>query len=166
MTVERTAATIPLQASAAGWRHAVIRTVGRWLKRSGTAWRPSIMLRVVVTRLALSALVGCLLSQLVLGQVRDGLLRAKVQSPVAEARSGFTAANQRRYLAETSAESESTCDLVNDIVQDAANSAGGLYSVVLLGDASPGATTCAALASGGVKLETVTSLPELVRRVG
>ena len=166
MTVERTAAAIPLQASAAGWRQAVIRTVGRWVKRSGTAWRRSIMLRVVGATLALSVLIVFLLGQLVLGQVRDGLLRAKVKSAVAEASSGFTAANQRLILAETSAESESTGDLVNDIVQDAANSGGGLYNVVLLSDASPGATTGAALASGGVKLETVTSLPELVRRVG
>jgi two-component system sensor histidine kinase MtrB len=166
MTVERTAAAIPLQASAAGWRQAVIRTVGRWVKRSGTAWRRSIMLRVVGATLALSVLIVFLLGQLVLGQVRDGLLRAKVKSAVAEASSGFTAANQRLILAETSAESESTGDLVNDIVQDAANSGGGLYNVVLLSDASPGATTGAALASGGVKLETVTSLPELVRKVG
>ncbi len=166
MTVERTAAAIPLQASAAGWRQAVIRTVGHWVKRSGTAWRRSIMLRVVGSTLALSVLIVFLLGQLVLGQVRDGLLRAKVKSAVAEASSGFTAANQRLILAETSAESESTGDLVNDIVQDAANSGGGLYNVVLLSDASPGATTRAALASGGVKLETVTSLPELVRKVG
>jgi two-component system, OmpR family, sensor histidine kinase MtrB len=166
MTVERTAAAIPLQASAAGWRQAVIRTVGRWVKRSGTAWRRSIMLRVVGATLALSVLIVFLLGQLVLGQVRDGLLRAKVKSAVAEASSGFTAANQRLIVAETSAESESTGDLVNDIVQDAANSGGGLYNVVLLSDASPGATTGAALASGGVKLETVTSLPDLVGKVG
>jgi two-component system sensor histidine kinase MtrB len=166
MTVERTAAAIPLQASAAGWRQAVIRTVGRWVKRSGTAWRRSIMLRVVGATLALSVLIVFLLGQLVLGQVRDGLLRAKVKSAVAEASSGFTAANQRLILAETSAESESTGDLVNDIVQDAANSGGGLYNVVLLSDASPGATTGAALASGGVKLETVTSLPDIVDKVG
>ena len=165
MTVERTAAAIPLQASAAGWRQAVIRTVGRWVKRSGTAWRRSIMLRVVGATLALSVLIVFLLGQLVLGQVRDGLLRAKVKSAVAEASSGFTAANQRLIVAETSAESESTGDLVNDIVQDAANSGGGLYNVVLLSDASPGATTGAALSSGGVKLETVTSLPDLVGKV-
>jgi two-component system sensor histidine kinase MtrB len=166
MTVERTAAAIPLQASAAGWRQAVIRTVAGWVKRSGTAWRRSIMLRVVGATLALSVLIVFLLGQLVLGQVRDGLLRAKVKSAVAEASSGFTAANQRLILAETSAESESTGDLVNDIVQDAANSGGGLYNVVLLSDAAPGATTGAALASGGVKLATVTSLPDLVGKVG
>ena len=166
MTVERAAAAIPLQASAAGWRQAVIRTVGRWVKLSGTAWRRSIMLRVVGATLALSVLIVFLLGQLVLGQVRDGLLRAKVKSAVAEASSGFTAANQRLIVAETSSESESTGDLVNDIVQDAANSGGGLYNVVLLSDASPGATTGAALASGGVKLKTVTSLPDLVGKVG
>jgi two-component system, OmpR family, sensor histidine kinase MtrB len=166
MTVERAAAAIPLQASAAGWRQAVIRTVGRWVKLSSTAWRRSIMLRVVGATLALSVLIVFLLGQLVLGQVRDGLLRAKVKSAVAEASSGFTAANQRLIVAETSSESESTGDLVNDIVQDAANSGGGLYNVVLLSDASPGATTGAALASGGVKLETVTSLPDLVGKVG
>ena len=164
MTAERTAAAIPLQASAAGWRQAVIRTVGRWVRRSVTAWRRSIMLRVVGATLALSVLIVFLLGQLVLGQVRDGLLRAKVKSAVAEASSGFTAANQRLILAETSSESEPTDDLRNDIVQDAANSGGGLYNVVLLSDASP--TTGAALASGGVKLGTVTNLPDLVGKVG
>ena len=74
MTVERAAAAIPLQASTAGWRQAVIRTVGRWVKLSGTAWRRSIMLRVVGATLALSVLIVFLLGQLVLGQVRDGLL--------------------------------------------------------------------------------------------
>jgi two-component system sensor histidine kinase MtrB len=166
MTLERAATAIPLQAVTAGWRQAVIRTVGRWVKWLVTAWRRSIMLRVVGATLALSVLIVFLLGQLVLGQIRDGLLRAKIKSAVAEATSGFAAAQQRLILAQTSAESESPGDLVSQIVQDAANSGGGLYNVVLLSDAAPGDTTGAAMASGGVKLETVTKLSDLVTKVG
>jgi two-component system, OmpR family, sensor histidine kinase MtrB len=155
MILERTA-TIPLQATATGWWHTLVRTLGRWGKRSVTAWRRSIMLRVVGATLALSVLIVFLLGQLVLGQIRDGLLRAKINSAVAEASSGFTAADNRLILASQTAESESPNELANRIVTEAANSGGGLYQVVLLGGSATADQSGAMWASGGVLPVTVT----------
>ncbi len=161
MTLQRTA-TIPLQATATGWWQTVIRTLGRWGKRSVTAWRRSIMLRVVGATLALSVLIVFLLGQLVLGQIRDGLLRAKINSAAVEASSGFTAANQRLLVAASPGESDSAPGesdsqnaLANQIVTDAATSGGGLYQVVLLGPNLADGQAGAMWASGGVLPETV-----------
>ena len=125
------------------------------------------MLRVVGATLALSVLIVFLLGQLVLGQIRDGLLRAKTKSAVAEAGSGFSAANQRLVLASTSAESETPNAVANEIVNDAAKSGGGLYQVVLLAATTPGDQSRAMWASGDVRPTTVTdpTMRDLVNAV-
>lgn len=139
MTAERVART-PLQVVAAGWRHRAVRTTGRAVRRMATAWRRSIMLRVVGTTLLLSVIVVVLLGQLVISQIRDGLLEAKENAAIAEATAGFQAAADR--LAD--APDPTSADVLTDIVQQAVNTGGGAYHVVLLDPLPTGGETGAA----------------------
>ena len=62
------------------------------VRRATFAWRRSIQLRVVGSTLVLSVVVLAMLGQLLVGQIRDGLLKARTEVAVAEARAGLAAA--------------------------------------------------------------------------
>lgn len=79
-----------------GSTRALFVVVGRRLRspfrRAVGLYRRSIQLRVVATTLVLSVGVVALLGIVVMNQVRNGLLQAKLQSAQTQADSGFAAA--------------------------------------------------------------------------
>ncbi len=97
-------------------------------------WRSSLHLRVVLTTLALSALVLVLLAQFLLGRVTDGLLAAKERSALDEARAGLAQAELLADSAERGGDPVSNVALVDGIARQLANRAGNpsIYEVLLL----------------------------------
>ncbi|MEI5523884.1 MtrAB system histidine kinase MtrB [Streptomyces brasiliscabiei] len=77
----------------------VLRLFMRWVRRPllpvMRLWRRNIQLRIVVTTLLMSLSVVLLLGFVVIGQVRNGLLDAKVKASQSQATGGFTAAEQK-----------------------------------------------------------------------
>ncbi|MFF4982490.1 MtrAB system histidine kinase MtrB [Streptomyces sp. NPDC001046] len=77
----------------------VIRLFMRWVRRPllpvMRLWRRNIQLKVVVTTLLMSLGVVLLLGFVVIGQVRNGLLDAKVNASQSQATGGFAVAKQR-----------------------------------------------------------------------
>ncbi|GDY74611.1 hypothetical protein SAV31267_040960 [Streptomyces avermitilis] len=77
----------------------VLRLVMRWVRRPllpvMRLWRRNIQLKIVVTTLLMSLGVVLLLGFVVIGQVRNGLLDAKVKASQSQAVGGFTVAGQR-----------------------------------------------------------------------
>ncbi|MER7408577.1 MtrAB system histidine kinase MtrB [Streptomyces sp. NPDC000070] len=77
----------------------VIRLFMRWVRRPllpvMRLWRRNIQLKVVVTTLLMSLGVVLLLGFVVIGQVRNGLLDAKVKASQSQATGGFSVAKQR-----------------------------------------------------------------------
>ncbi|MFF3481659.1 MtrAB system histidine kinase MtrB [Streptomyces sp. NPDC002701] len=76
----------------------VLRLFMRWVRRPllpvMRLWRRNIQLKVVVTTLLMSLGVVLLLGFVVIGQVRNGLLDAKVKASQSQATGGFTVAKQ------------------------------------------------------------------------
>ncbi|MER6573664.1 MtrAB system histidine kinase MtrB, partial [Streptomyces sp. NPDC001093] len=77
----------------------VIRLFLRWVRRPllpvMRLWRRNIQLRVVATTLVMSLGVVLLLGFVVIGQVRNGLLDAKVRASQSQATGGFAVAKQK-----------------------------------------------------------------------
>ncbi|MEU5751663.1 MtrAB system histidine kinase MtrB [Streptomyces sp. NPDC047829] len=77
----------------------VIRLFMRWVRRPllpvMRLWRRNIQLKVVVTTLLMSLGVVLLLGFVVIGQVRNGLLDAKVKASQSQATGGFAVARQK-----------------------------------------------------------------------
>ncbi|WP_328871793.1 MtrAB system histidine kinase MtrB [Streptomyces sp. NBC_00287] len=77
----------------------VLRLFMRWVRRPllpvMRLWRRNIQLKVVVTTLLMSLGVVLLLGFVVIGQVRNGLLDAKVKASQSQATGGFSAAKQK-----------------------------------------------------------------------
>jgi two-component system sensor histidine kinase MtrB len=97
-------------------------------------WRRSLRLRVVGTTLALSTIVIVVLGQLLVGRITDGLLEAKVETSLVEARAGLT---QAQSLVSASAVSDpSSADrLIDQVAVQLANRGSGtprLFDVLLL----------------------------------
>ncbi|MFJ9755436.1 MtrAB system histidine kinase MtrB [Streptomyces sp. NPDC101149] len=77
----------------------VLRLLMRWVRRPllpvMRLWRRNIQLKIVVTTLLMSLGVVLLLGFVVIGQVRNGLLDAKVKASQSQAAGGFTVAGQK-----------------------------------------------------------------------
>jgi two-component system sensor histidine kinase MtrB len=77
----------------------VLRLLMRWVRRPllpvMRLWRRNIQLKIVATTLLMSLGVVLLLGFVVIGQVRNGLLDAKVRASQSQATGGFTVAGQR-----------------------------------------------------------------------
>ncbi|WP_405614620.1 MtrAB system histidine kinase MtrB [Streptomyces sp. NBC_00076] len=77
----------------------VLRLFMRWIRRPllpvMRLWRRNIQLKVVVTTLLMSMGVVLLLGFVVIGQVRNGLLDAKVKASQSQATGGFAVAKQK-----------------------------------------------------------------------
>jgi two-component system sensor histidine kinase MtrB len=148
-----------------------LRAVGRVAGRPGRAllgyWRRSITFRVVGATLALSVTVLILLGQLVMGGVRDGLVRAKVSSSLAQADVGFAAA-QAKLDAAGAPQRPDIGQLLTQVVSGLRDAAGSssLYEIVLIPSPNSVANVPAArvrVATGGVLPDSVT--PALVKAV-
>uniref|UniRef100_UPI002A80A272 MtrAB system histidine kinase MtrB n=1 Tax=Streptomyces sp. CRN 30 TaxID=3075613 RepID=UPI002A80A272 len=83
----------------------VLRLFMRWVRRPllpvMRLWRRNIQLKVVVTTLLMSLGVVLLLGFVVIGQVRNGLLDAKVKASQSQATGGFAVAKQKAEEAAT-----------------------------------------------------------------
>ncbi|MEQ7128862.1 MtrAB system histidine kinase MtrB [Actinopolymorpha sp. B11F2] len=102
----------------------------RATRRSADLWRRSLHLRVVTGTLVLSAVVTLFVGWILLRQVADGVLEAKVAASVGEASAGFRTAQSVIDDAEPAGDpSELTTQLAQDIALRGAS--GGLYDVVL-----------------------------------
>ncbi|BBC33670.1 putative two-component system histidine kinase [Streptomyces graminofaciens] len=158
----------------------VLRLFMRWVRRPllpvMRLWRRNIQLRIVVTTLLMSLSVVLLLGFVVIGQVRNGLLDAKVKASQSQATGGFTVAEQKADSAASAGGGEGA-ELNGDSVQNvvewmtnlvASLSSGGqgAFDVVTLSPASADGDTggLGPRASGGVKWDL--SVPvELRERV-
>ncbi|MFE9172537.1 MtrAB system histidine kinase MtrB [Streptomyces kebangsaanensis] len=154
----------------------VLRLFLRWVRRPllpvMRLWRRNIQLRVVVTTLLMSLGVVLLLGFVVIGQVRNGLLDAKVKASQSQATGGFAVAKQRADEAATATgEAASTTDgrssqnviqWMSDLVSSLSSGGQGAFDVVTLpaaGDDSGGGR--GPRASGGV--DPTASVPEELR---
>ncbi len=129
----------------------------RWLFH---LWRRSLLLRVTVTTLLLSALVMMVLGLLLLSRVTTGLLDSKERISVAEASSGTSEAQRLLDAADTGATTPSAARLVDSVVSALAARAGspGQFDVLLL--SSGGAVDAP---ERGTNLVAVSSVPDALR---
>lgn len=104
------------------------------LGRAHARWRRSIQVRVVITTLAVSAMVVALLGMFLMQQIADALLGAKERAALLQLDEGVTLA--QGPLA-TSGSSKSN---LNDVVKLLAHRSGpsGLYEVIILDRNDPG----------------------------
>lgn len=117
------------------------------------AWRRSIQMRVVGSTLLLSLVVLVLLGQLLVDRIRDGLLEAKTEVSVAEARTGLQAASRR--LAESGPRSQPVDPaLLTDLTDEAERRGNSNQYDVVLFESGPGAADLPAVtavrASSGI----------------
>ncbi|MDU0301998.1 MtrAB system histidine kinase MtrB [Streptomyces sp. PAL114] len=133
----------------------VVRLVMRWVRRPllpvMRLWRRNIQLKVVVTTLLMSLGVVLLLGFVVIGQVRNGLLDAKVKASQSQATGGFAVAKQQAEQAVsvtgdegTAADgrpSQSVIQWMSDLVASLSSGGQGAFDVVTLpsgGDSGSG----------------------------
>ncbi|WP_427154783.1 MtrAB system histidine kinase MtrB [Streptomyces sp. TRM70308] len=129
--------------------HPLFRMFVRWIRRPllpvMRLWRRNIQLRVVTATLLLSVGVVLVLGVVVIGQVRNGLLDAKLQAAQSQAAGGFAVARDEADNAASGGDSESGRSVLGagawltQLVQQLASGGQGVYSVVALSshDASP-----------------------------
>ncbi|MER5176768.1 MtrAB system histidine kinase MtrB [Streptomyces sp. NPDC002896] len=149
----------------------VLRLFTRWVRRpllpALRLWRRNIQLKVVVTTLLMSLGVVLLLGFVVIGQVRNGLLDAKVKASQSQAMGGFKAAESA--ASPTSGDQDAgtangrtepnTAVWMNSLVKQLASGGQSAFDVVTLSPAASGdASARAPRASGGVG--ALASVPE------
>lgn len=124
----------------------VLRLFMRWVRRPLLPvirlWRRNLQLKVVVTTLLMSLGVVLLLGFVVIGQVRNGLLDAKVKASQSQATGGFAAAKQRADEAATAAgdagtpvndrPSQNVIQWMSDLVYSLSSGGQGAFDVVTL----------------------------------
>ncbi|MFD1659397.1 MtrAB system histidine kinase MtrB [Streptomyces caeni] len=157
----------------------VLRLVMRWVRRPllpvMRLWRRNIQLKIVVTTLLMSLGVVLLLGFVVIGQVRNGLLDAKVKASQSQAVGGFTVAGQKADSAASASGGDDNAGTdsnpvqnvrgwMSDLVESLSSGGQGAFDVVTL------STTAAdndnrglgPRASGGV--DPSLSVPEGLRK--
>ncbi|GAP51227.1 MtrAB system histidine kinase MtrB [Streptomyces azureus] len=124
----------------------VIRLFMRWVRRPllpvMRLWRRNIQLKVVVTTLLMSLGVVLLLGFVVIGQVRNGLLDAKVKASQSQATGGFAVAKQRADEAASGTgddvatvdgrPSQNVSEWMSDLVSSLSSGGQGAFDVVTL----------------------------------
>ncbi|MEW2407332.1 MtrAB system histidine kinase MtrB [Streptomyces griseoviridis] len=153
----------------------VLRLLMRWLRRPllpvMRLWRRNIQLKVVVTTLLMSLGVVLLLGFVVIGQVRNGLLDAKVKASQSQATGGFAVAKQRADEAAagtaddpTSPDGRSSQNVIawmSDLVSSLSSGGQGAFDVVTLPAGDDSGPARGPRASGGI--DPTVSVPENLR---
>ncbi|MFF4492371.1 MtrAB system histidine kinase MtrB [Streptomyces sp. NPDC001544] len=134
----------------------VLRLLMRWVRRPllpmMRLWRRNIQLKVVATTLLMSLGVVLLLGFVVIGQVRNGLLDAKVKASQSQATGGFAVAKQKADEAAGSTnttddtstadgrQSQNVTPWMSNLVESLSSGGQGAFDVVTLpaGDGSGG----------------------------
>ncbi|MDX3418784.1 MtrAB system histidine kinase MtrB [Streptomyces cellulosae] len=157
----------------------VVRLVMRWVRRPllpvMRLWRRNIQLKVVVTTLLMSLGVVLLLGFVVIGQVRNGLLEAKVKASQSQATGGFAVAKQQaeQAVSVTGEEgtapdgrpSQSVIQWMSDLVASLSSGGQGAFDVVTLPAGGDSGSGRGPRASGGVN--PAASVPAALReRIG
>ncbi|MCC5477545.1 MtrAB system histidine kinase MtrB [Streptomyces barringtoniae] len=163
----------------------VIRLFLRWVRRPllpvMRLWRRNIQLRVVATTLVMSLGVVLLLGFVVIGQVRNGLLDAKVRASQSQATGGFAVAKQKADEAASgagtgaaagsgTADGTATADgrqpqnviqWMSDLVESLSSGGAGAFDVVTLpvGDDSGGGRS----PRGSGNVNPTSSIPDDLR---
>ncbi|MFF5756504.1 MtrAB system histidine kinase MtrB [Streptomyces longwoodensis] len=153
----------------------VLRLLLRWIRRPllplMRLWRRNIQLKVVATTLLMSLGVVLLLGFVVIGQVRNGLLDAKVKASQSQATGGFAVAKQKADEAASAGADDGTpadqrasqnvIEWMSELVSSLSSGGQGAFDVVTLppGDDSGGGR--GPRASGGV--DPNKSVPEDLR---
>ncbi|MCH5671832.1 MtrAB system histidine kinase MtrB [Streptomyces gilvus] len=124
----------------------VLRLFMRWVRRPllpvMRLWRRNIQLKVVATTLLMSLGVVLLLGFVVIGQVRNGLLDAKVKASQSQATGGFAVAKQKADEAEAGTadtaqspdgrQSQNLTSWMSDLVESLSSGGQGAFDVVTL----------------------------------
>ncbi|MFI6660086.1 MtrAB system histidine kinase MtrB [Streptomyces sp. NPDC050523] len=153
----------------------VLRLFMRWVRRPllpvMRLWRRNIQLKVVATTLLMSLGVVLLLGFVVIGQVRNGLLDAKVKASQSQATGGFAVAKQRADEAAagttdggTTADgrpSQNVIQWMSDLVSSLSSGGQGAFDVVTLPAGDNGGGGRGPRASGDV--DPSASVPEDLR---
>ncbi|MFE5923904.1 MtrAB system histidine kinase MtrB [Streptomyces sp. NPDC056468] len=154
----------------------VLRLLLRWVRRPllpvMRLWRRNIQLKVVATTLLMSLGVVLLLGFVVIGQVRNGLLDAKVKASQSQATGGFAAAKKSAdEAAAGAADDGATVDgrseqnviqWMSDLVSSLSSGGQGAFDVVTLPASAAGDSGGRGpRASGGV--DPTASVPEDLR---
>ncbi|MDT7847725.1 MtrAB system histidine kinase MtrB [Streptomyces justiciae] len=151
----------------------VLRLFMRWVRRPllpvMRLWRRNIQLKVVATTLLMSLGVVLLLGFVVIGQVRNGLLDAKVKASQSQATGGFASAKQKADTAFTANGDDGADDRANqnvsswmgDLVESLSSGGQGAFDVVTLPAAGDDSGGRGPRASGGV--DPTASVPEDLR---
>ncbi|MEV6295956.1 MtrAB system histidine kinase MtrB [Streptomyces sp. NPDC051896] len=163
----------------------VVRLLLRWVRRPllpvMRLWRRNIQLRVVATTLVMSLGVVLLLGFVVIGQVRNGLLDAKVKASQSQATGGFAVAKQKADEAASgvgtgavagsrTADGTATADgrqsqnvipWMSDLVESLSSGGAGAFDVVTLpvGDDSGGGRS----PRGSGNVNPTSSIPDDLR---
>ncbi|MFD8524965.1 MtrAB system histidine kinase MtrB [Streptomyces capillispiralis] len=169
----------------------VIRLFVRWVRRPllpvMRLWRRNIQLKVVVTTLLMSLGVVLLLGFVVIGQVRNGLLDAKVKASQSQATGGFAVAEQQADEAVSVTDvqgtavdgrpAQSVIQWMSDLVESLSSGGQGAFDVVTLpvsdesgsgrgprasGEVNPTASVPAALRE---RIDTSTSAAQSYTRI-
>ncbi|MFJ5263476.1 MtrAB system histidine kinase MtrB [Streptomyces sp. NPDC088387] len=153
----------------------VLRLFMRWVRRPllpvMRLWRRNIQLKVVVTTLLMSLGVVLLLGFVVIGQVRNGLLDAKVKASQSQATGGFAAARQQADEAfggtgdDTATvdgrPAQNVIQWMSDLVSSLSSGGQGAFDVVTLPAGDDSGNGRGPRASGGV--DPNKSVPEDLR---
>ncbi|MFH9978223.1 MtrAB system histidine kinase MtrB [Streptomyces sp. NPDC017179] len=153
----------------------VLRLFLRWVRRPllpvMRLWRRNIQLRVVATTLLMSMGLVLLLGFVVIGQVRNGLLDAKVKASQSQAAGGFAVAKQRADEAATGTgddasaadghSSQNVIQWMSDLVSSLSSGGQGAFDVVTLPAGDDSGSGRGPRASGGV--DPTASVPEELR---
>ncbi|WP_030943341.1 MtrAB system histidine kinase MtrB [Streptomyces sp. NRRL S-646] len=124
----------------------VLRLFMRWVRRPllpvMRLWRRNIQLKVVATTLLMSLGVVLLLGFVVIGQVRNGLLDAKVKASQSQATGGFAVAKQKADEAAAGTSDDGTAadgrqsqnltSWMSDLVESLSSGGQGAFEVVTL----------------------------------
>ncbi|MGW1279417.1 MtrAB system histidine kinase MtrB [Streptomyces tsukubensis] len=145
----------------------LVRILMRWIRRpllpAVRLWRRNIQLRIVVMTLLMSVGVVVLLGFVVVGQVRNGLLEAKIKAAQSQAAGGFQVAREASNapLAPGGADGQAvTRSWRTDLVERLASGGQGAFHVVALSADDAGAGSRAPRTSGEVD---PASIPEALR---
>ncbi|MCT9084325.1 MtrAB system histidine kinase MtrB [Streptomyces fulvoviolaceus] len=151
----------------------VLRLFMRWVRRPllpvMRLWRRNIQLKVVVTTLLMSLGVVLLLGFVVIGQVRNGLLDAKVKASQSQATGGFAVAKQKADEAGTDDDAstvdgrpdQNVIEWMSNLVYSLSSGGQGAFDVVTLPVGDDSGSGRGPRASGDV--DPSASVPEDLR---
>ncbi|MEU4087588.1 MtrAB system histidine kinase MtrB [Streptomyces aureus] len=154
----------------------VLRLLIRWVRRPllpvMRLWRRNIQLKIVATTLLMSMGVVLLLGFVVIGQVRNGLLDAKVRASQSQATGGFSVAKQKADSAATAngddgsaadGRSKNVSQWMTDLVVSLSSGGQGAFDVVTLNSTASGDGSGGLAPRYSGQVDPTVSVPENLR---